>query len=159
MWVADFFLMPKFVRYTNERLGLNETIDEPNVDSNDTDKNVNKNNDIPMQDIVSNIQNNEIKEKHEDSKDNNEDNKDEVEEKADSIDLNDINPTRNVVISNLESNEKKQIKQIQQAELDYEKRYYYALYTTYLYWCPLMGFIGVYYIYLGKYKQFFIRFF
>jgi len=77
--------------------------------------------------------------------------------KDNNIDNNSYN--RNVVISNLEAKENKQIKQIQQTQLDYERDYYFGLYTTYLYWTPLMGIIGVYYIYLGQYKQFFIRFF
>jgi len=170
-WIADFFLLPKFVRYTNERLGLNETSDETSFESADKNvdnDNINNKNDIKMQEIVSNIQiNEESKKIDEETKGNNEDNKYDNDNKSDNDntadnngnkDQNDVNINRNVVISNLESKENKQIKQIQRTQLEDEKRFYYALYTTYLYWTPLMGFIGVYYIYLGKYKQFFMRF-
>jgi len=82
----------------------------------------------------------------------------EEEKKPDNQDKDKDN-NRDVVISNVEVIEKKQMKQIQKAQRDYERNYYYGLYTTYLYWTPLMGFIGVYYLYLGQYKQFFMRFF
>jgi TM2 domain-containing membrane protein YozV len=33
-----------------------------------------------------------------------------------------------------------------------------SLYICYLLWCPMYGFIGLYYLYLGKYKSFLVRF-
>lgn len=70
MWIADFFLMPKFVKYGNEKLGLNEPSDNTNIN---TDNNIDKNdnNDKKAQ-VISNIQNNddnkEIKENDDEKK-------------------------------------------------------------------------------------------
>jgi len=66
------------------------------------------------------------------------------------------NDNNDVIITNVATTESDEVRHIQyNAEIEYQR----ALYTTYLYWTPLMGMIGVYYIYLGKYSQFVLRFF
>jgi len=111
-----------------------------------------------IQNVSINQNNDDNKGDHEEIKGNDDEKKIEEEKKPDNQDKDKDN-NRDVVISNVEVIEKKQMKQIQKAQRDYERNYYYGLYTTYLYWTPLMGFIGVYYLYLGQYKQFFMRFF
>jgi len=113
MWIVDFFLLPSFVRYSNERLGLIEKVGE-----NDVGNNITNNGDNKMDD-------------------NN-------------------NNNNNVIISNLESYKNNQVKQVQ---YNFETEYRHALYTTYLYWFPLIGLVGAYYIYLRQYKQFILRLF
>jgi len=134
-----FFLMPSFIRYSNEKLGFNDNvIIEKNININ-----ININNDNDNNDNNNNAQSTQNgKEMQTINLDNN-----------NTSNTNNTN-NNNAIISNVKINN--EVKHIQyNSEVEYQR----ALYTTCLYWCPLMGIIGLYYVYLGKYKQFFLRFF
>jgi len=102
MWLADLCLMPSFVQYSNERLGLNDDVIHENNNKN--------------------------------------------------IHTNQENNNNNVIIT-------KETDEIKHIQYNFDIEYKRGLYTAYLYWTPLMGCIGAYYIYLGNYKQFLLRFF
>jgi len=73
MWIVDFFLMPKFVKYSNEKLGLNDS-DDTNTDTTDgNDKN--DNNDKKIQNVSINQNNDDNKGDHEEIKGNDDEKK------------------------------------------------------------------------------------
>jgi len=162
MWIVDLFLMPSFIQYSNDKLGFNKNINNDTSNNNNNNKdnnNLNNNNDNKVNIQLENVEING--EKENEKKDNKNENENEKENKNKENE-NEITSTRLDTVNigsndkNIEIKENNEIKEIQKKE---EIEYQRALYTAYLYWTPLMGCIGVYYIYLGQYKQFALRLF